>query len=215
MEGKKKSVENVKSCGNCRCKNRKAQIIEMSRDIIFSEGFANFTVRRVAAGVGVSEAAIYRHFANKEELMLALLGFLFGPWRQEIDELIRKKSPAFEKLISLVELHLNHLLQKQLNPMLFFSEAIHPQNSRLIEELRKNIQFLGKSIEQIVEDAVRSGEFRKDLVVNSAIACITGVLQTNVIRWTIMRSDSGLEEKASGDMKFVVSMFLNERRKEK
>jgi len=215
MESKKKVGKNVAGPGNCRCKNRKAQIIEMSRDIIFSEGFANFTVRRVATGVGISEAAIYRHFASKEELMLALLDFLFCPWRREIDELIKKKVPAVEKLIGLVELHLNHLLQKQLNPMLFFSEAVHPDNKRLIEKLRGNIQFLHESIEKIICSAVKSLEFRNNLAVDSAIAVVTGVLQTNVVRWTLMRNDYGLKEKASGDMKFVVSMFLNERRKEK
>ncbi|HMM59897.1 MAG TPA: helix-turn-helix domain-containing protein, partial [Candidatus Rifleibacterium sp.] len=52
---------------------RQAEIIAVTRDLIFNEGFSNFTVRTVASRIGISEAAIYRHFKSKEDLLLGLL----------------------------------------------------------------------------------------------------------------------------------------------
>lgn len=200
---------NKKTCRakTCRCPDRKEQIIAMSRNIIFSEGFGNFTVRRVASGVGVSEAAIYRHFASKEELLLALLNFLFEPWRKAIEELIKLDCSSLEKLVKLIQLHLHHLLEKQLNPMLFFSEAIHPDNVRLIDSLKMNVGFLQKSVEKILQTGIKKGEIDGQINVAAAVACVVGILQTNVIRWTITRSEEGLETKAMEDMRFLTSLF--------
>lgn len=209
--------DSKKTCSEkiCRCRDRKEQIIAISRNIIFSEGFGNFTIRRVASGVGVSEAAIYRHFASKEELLLALLDVLFEPWRMAIEELIKLDCPSTEKLVKLIQLHLHHLLEKQLNPMLFFSEAIHPDNARLINSLKMNVGFLQKSVEIILQTGIRKGEISGQTNIAAAVSCIVGILQTNVIRWTILRSDDGLEKRAVEDMKFFVSLIREEGRKRK
>lgn len=198
----------------CRRKTgveRQAEILAVARELIFHEGFGNFTIRTIAHRIGISEAAIYRHFINKEELMLALLDSLFNPWRQAINNLlIRKISPA-EKMMQLVELHLFHLIDKQMNPMLFFSEAIHPDNSRLLQELRNNVKFLQDAIASIIDSGKKTGKINSDYATSAAVACALGILQTSVIKWTLSRSAEGLKKEAMSNMKFFTATICNER----
>lgn len=191
---------------------RKSEIIATAREIIFFEGFSNFTIRSVAMRVGISEAAIYRHFANKEELMLGMLESLFGPWRDAIASLVAENGVATEKLQKLVELHLHHLIIMQLNPVLFFSEAIRPENTRLLEVLNSNMQFLLKNIRQILNQAVEQHLVCKSLDVDAAAACVIGILQTSVIKWTLQRSDEGLREGSAAIMQFFSSLLTSERK---
>lgn len=190
---------------------RQAEILTVARELIFHEGFGNFTIRIIAQRIGISEAAIYRHFVNKEELMLALLDSLFTPWRQAISSLVKRKLSTAEKLMQLVELHLFHLLDKQMNPMLFFSEAIHPDNSRLLEELRSNVKFLQEAVATIIENGKKAGKIKKDYPTSSAVACSLGILQTTVIKWTLSRSEDGLKEEAIENMKFFAAAISSER----
>ncbi|MDD3146362.1 MAG: TetR/AcrR family transcriptional regulator [Candidatus Riflebacteria bacterium] len=187
---------------------RKGEIIATTRDIIFNEGFSNFTIRSVAGRVGISEAAIYRHFANKEELLLGLLDSLFIPWRDALEKLAEEAGGVSEKLVKLVHLHLHHLVDRQLNPVLFFSEAIRPENQKLLEKLNSNLQYLYQTVQKILLQAVESGSCRRDLDVDSSASCVIGILQTAVIRWTLRRDNSGLVEQASHLMKFFIEMIV-------
>lgn len=179
---------------------RCSQILEVSRDLIFNEGFSNFTIREVAGRIGISEAAIYRHFASKEELMLALLEALFIPWREAITRLNKEKFAFGKKLEELLQLHLHHLLDERLNPVLFLSEAVNPQNKRLLEVMRYNIGFLQQSIISMVKVGQKKGQVKADLLPDAIAATVLGLLQTSVIRWTLQRSSEGLLEDGARNM---------------
>ena len=191
---------------------RKDEILAAARELIFWEGFGNFTVRTVAARVGISEAAIYRHFFSKEELMLGMLDSLFIPWRKAIEELVAEKLALAEKLQKLVVLHLHHLIDKQLNPVLFFSEAIRPENERLLQVMKNNLSFLKECARKIVASAQGSKIMMTDNDVEAATVCVVGVLQASVIRWTLQRNEVALLEDTTAQMLFLARLLENKRK---
>lgn len=191
---------------------RREEIIAVARELIFCEGFSNFTIRTVASRIGISEAAIYRHFASKEELMLGMLATLFDPWRVAVDELAAGPASASEKLQQLVELHLHHLIIRQLNPVLFFSEAISPENSRLLALLNSNLQFLLVNVRKILAFDCMEGRLNGSIDIDAAAVCVVGILQTTVIKWTLQRSETGLKEEAARLMGFFCKLLTDERK---
>jgi AcrR family transcriptional regulator len=52
---------------------RRRQIIETAAEIFARNGFRGTTTREVAAAAGVSEAAVFKHFATKEDLYAAII----------------------------------------------------------------------------------------------------------------------------------------------
>jgi AcrR family transcriptional regulator len=50
----------------------KARLLTEARDLYLEEGFARFSLREVARRVGVSAAAVYRHYDGKEALLRAV-----------------------------------------------------------------------------------------------------------------------------------------------
>jgi AcrR family transcriptional regulator len=61
-------------------------LIESGARIIAGEGSSALTLRKVAALTGVSHAAVYTHFSNKEELLKAIGAFSFSRLEQIIIE---------------------------------------------------------------------------------------------------------------------------------
>ena len=51
---------------------RQEEIILKSMEIIAREGIAALTIKNISGKVGVSEAALYRHFKNKDEILLSI-----------------------------------------------------------------------------------------------------------------------------------------------
>lgn len=54
---------------------RRRQLIEVAIDVFSKRGFSGTTTREIAAAAGVTEAIIFRHFANKEQLYSAILDY--------------------------------------------------------------------------------------------------------------------------------------------
>jgi AcrR family transcriptional regulator len=77
----------------------KEALINAASELIAEHGQANFSLRKVAQQVGVSQTALYRHFSDKDELLatVAERGFL---------ELSRLSHEAFDKYDDILERNL-------------------------------------------------------------------------------------------------------------
>jgi AcrR family transcriptional regulator len=57
-----------------------ARIIAAAIDIADAEGLAGVSMRRVAADVGVATMSLYRHVADKDDLLLQMMDTAFAAW---------------------------------------------------------------------------------------------------------------------------------------
>ena len=68
---------------------KKLAIIEATITTLAEEGFDKTTTARIAKSAGVGEGTIYRHFKNKDDLIvttaLYTASLVFGPARQNFD----------------------------------------------------------------------------------------------------------------------------------
>ena len=80
-----------------RPKDRKEQILTAARELIVEFGFRNVSMAQLAERVGITAGGLYRHFANKSVLLVAVIG-------RSLDEV----APVFDSDAPLAEvLHRN------------------------------------------------------------------------------------------------------------
>jgi AcrR family transcriptional regulator len=70
-----KKLETTGDSSNSRMAGdeRRQQIIGVAMEVFSDRGFSGATTREIAAAAGISEAMVFRHFANKDELYSAIL----------------------------------------------------------------------------------------------------------------------------------------------
>jgi AcrR family transcriptional regulator len=73
---------------------RRGEILDAALSVFVEKGYEGGTMRDIAQRVGVTEPAIYRHFASKEELFLELLRSAAGRMRHEVFAMIDALDPA-------------------------------------------------------------------------------------------------------------------------
>ena len=66
----------------------KNQLIEKGIEIVNTEGLQSFSLRKVAAACGVSHAAPYSHFKNKEELLNAMQSHITNEFSKILENTI-------------------------------------------------------------------------------------------------------------------------------
>ncbi len=55
--------------------DRQQEIINVSLELIAESGIQGLTIKNLAKKIGFSESAIYRHYENKIQILLAILDF--------------------------------------------------------------------------------------------------------------------------------------------
>lgn len=73
--------------------DRKSEIIGAAVEVFADRGYEAGSMRQIAARVGVSEPALYRHFPGKEALFLGIITLVAGTLRREAEGLIGDLRP--------------------------------------------------------------------------------------------------------------------------
>ena len=88
------------------------QIRHTARELFAREGYESVSMRRIGAEVGCSPMAIYRHYENKEELLLSICEETFSKMIRLLDVERAKPGPALQRLRrcvrTIVDFHLSH-----------------------------------------------------------------------------------------------------------
>lgn len=82
-------------------KNLRNELIEKGIRLVNEEGLKAFSLRKAAAACGVSHAAPYSHFQNKEELLEAMQNYITDEFSAILEDTISEygnRSDALEKL---------------------------------------------------------------------------------------------------------------------
>ena len=71
-------------------KNLKEELIEAGITLVAKEGLEGFSLRKVAAVCGVSHAAPYSHFENKDVLLEEMQNYITNSFSEELEKAIAK-----------------------------------------------------------------------------------------------------------------------------
>lgn len=71
----KEGIEKVEATSRMSGDERRNQILQIAISLFSQKGFKGTTTKEIAQAAGVSEAMVFRHFANKHELYSAMLDY--------------------------------------------------------------------------------------------------------------------------------------------
>jgi AcrR family transcriptional regulator len=175
---------------------RQQQILEAAAKLIFKHGCKHLTVKRIAAAVGISEAAIYHHFRSK----MSILSFLLLRLEEII---IREISPesagmgpvtiaAIERVIG------NHFSSIDLRKEYSFhviAEIISIGNRKLNKQASQAIDKYICRLKELLTDGVRDGAVRRDIDLDASATLLFSMIQGLVNIWALSGCNFKLTEK--------------------
>jgi len=101
---------------------RQEEILDRTFELVRESGLANLTMKKVADRMGFTEPALYRHFPNKQALVLGLLGRLESLLLPEIETAsAREDLPPVERLERIILHHLGLILKSDGLPFLILA----------------------------------------------------------------------------------------------
>jgi AcrR family transcriptional regulator len=94
-----------------RGRRTREQLLSATADLVAARGFAAVGIADIGAAAGVSGAAIYRHFASKQDLLIALLDRVVEGLRDGAREAVADARSPDEALEALITAHVDFALR--------------------------------------------------------------------------------------------------------
>jgi AcrR family transcriptional regulator len=90
---------------------RRGEILDAALGVFAEKGYEGGTMREIAARVGVTEPALYRHYAGKEALFEDLVAVAGGHMVGVMGEVLRSLDPAalHDSLLKLIDVRRQHM----------------------------------------------------------------------------------------------------------
>ncbi|RDD60442.1 TetR family transcriptional regulator [Ferruginivarius sediminum] len=154
------------------------------------------TTKALAARIGVTEPALYRHFpAGKPEMWRALATVLGErmqmAWRAALGE--TESAPA--RLRQLVAAQLQLIAAIPALPAILFSRTLHQGNAALRAGMAEVAGRFHARLEHILADGQRAGEIDPDVDPDAAAWLLISVIQGTAIRWSLSERAFDLERE--------------------
>ncbi|MFW6007317.1 MAG: TetR/AcrR family transcriptional regulator [Halanaerobiales bacterium] len=161
--------------------DRKKDILDKTLDIIFNQGFHSLTMRKIAEKVGISEAAIYKHFNSKKEIIVTLVNNLFS--ENEFYKKIENQKDPYDALYKIMEKQFSYLDSRPEITSIIFEEDIF----REYPEIKSKFKKITDKREDILTDFITSAQKKKQInqeIDPQSFALIyMGSIRISVLRW--------------------------------
>ncbi len=154
---------------------RRTQIKRAVLRIISVEGLAKVSTRKLASKVGVTEGALFRHFASKKDILFAIFQDVRSDLLAELKNVAHSNASSDKKLAEFLVVHVKYLIANKGITMLLFSEAAHMNDSKLKREFRDIFLSLKGYVSKIIRQGIDEHIWDESLNIDSATTLYLGI----------------------------------------
>jgi len=139
--------------GETKRQNRKQQILEVLALQLEENPGTRITTAGLARAVGVSEAALYRHFASKAKMFEALIDFSEDSVFGLITSILEQEKDAIKRCEKIVQLLLGFSERNPGITRILVGDALVGENERLRARVVQFFERLETQLKQILREA--------------------------------------------------------------
>lgn len=185
---------------------RQAEIVEATVKLAATAGPDRLSLAAVAGAVGISQPAIFRHFATKKQLWLAVAAWiaerLTGIW-----EGAETEATPVERLRKMVRGQLKLVRSTPAIPAILFSRALHSENEPLRQAFERLVAAFHERLTRQISAAQADGSIRIDADPAQLASLVMSVVQGTILRWTVTKQRFDLVAEGMALMDLLLQSF--------
>lgn len=195
-----------------RSAERQEDVLDRALELAASTGLAQLTMKKIAARVGFSEAAIYRHFPTKQALLLGLMARLEARLVKRVAEIAAEDrfSPA-DRLARILDHHLRLVLEPNNLPILLLAEASASGDPVLLRRMRGIMQAYLRVLEGLVKVGVAGRELPEEVQPVTIAMLLLGVPAALAIEHRLIANRRLERRVAGGIVPFLLHLLAPRR----
>ena len=171
--------------------DRRAEIQQATLALAFEHGPRQVTTGMIAARLGLTQPAIYRHFPRKDDVWQAIARDLAARISQTIADAASTAGPQ-DRLRQLVIGHLQLIHQTPALPEIMVMRDETAPQIAIRHEIQTSMAGFTQAMLGAIAEAQAAGAFRADIDARDIATLTLGVVQSLVLRLLVTRDPSVL-----------------------
>jgi len=162
----------------------KNKILNFTSEKFFREGFNKTTIEEIAKELNLSKNTIYKHFPNKEQIVLETINDFVKDTKYKVEAELNTDRDAVHKFVSMLNV-LSNNLSKFSDKWMRDMQVHTPHIWAKVDEMRR--QLMIKNLSRLIEQGENEGLFEDyptDLVMTIFVASIRAVITPDFLLHT-------------------------------
>lgn len=175
---------------------RQREIVTAVLALARERGPDAITTQAIADRIGVTQGAIFRHFADKEAIWLAVFSWVRASLGAVFAAAVAKADSPLAKIEQAFLAHVAFIARNPGVPRVMFHELQYPGDSPVRAEVRAMITGYRKGLALLFRQAKAAGELPADLDVTLAPMLFLGAVQGLVIQTALAGNEAAMMQRA-------------------
>ncbi|MEX0951264.1 MAG: nucleoid occlusion factor SlmA, partial [Gammaproteobacteria bacterium] len=157
--------------------NRRQQILETLAHELETHPGSRITTASLARAVGVSEAALYRHFASKAKMFEALIDFAEESVFGLISKIMAQETAPDVRCEKILQLLLGFAERNPGITRVLLGEALVGENERLRSRVSQFFERIRTQLKQVLREANLAGGARASISIDAAVDVLLALVE--------------------------------------
>lgn len=175
---------------------RQGEIIRVAVELAAEKGVDSVTTQDMADAMNLTQGAIFRHFATKDDIWIAVIVWVRERLMKVLDKAAADASDPLNAIERMFFAHITFISKHPAIPRLLFSELLHKKNSKLRQLIEGIISGYEAKIAGLLEQAKPQSLVSADLDSQSAAVLYIGMIQGLVMQSSIFGGKRALQQQA-------------------
>lgn len=190
--------------------SRQLEIIEAAGKILTSSGVSGLTIKNLAKEMQFSESAIYRHFASKEEIIIALLKYLAEDIDKRLSNLNKQADPE-EQFKSLFREQFRFFNENPHFVVAVFSDGLMEESKLINKNILNLINVKIKHLLPLIMEGQQKGIFTNAIATEELVHIIMGTFKLQMFKWRIANFGFDLEGSGNKMVQSLLTIIKNKQ----
>lgn len=190
---------------------RKSEIVEAALRLADKVGPDRLATGQIAEAVGLTQAALFRHFPKKQDLWEAVAARIGEKFQQRWLAVERGPTDPIDRLLKIVAAQLKLIQSTPAIPAILFSRELHVENRALRVIFAEFMKNFHSRIERLIAAGQNEGRLRRDIASRDAAYLVIALVQGLAVRWSISGRNFDLAAEGNRLLEIQLSGFVDKK----
>lgn len=186
---------------------RQQEIIESAGKLLMEKGIKGLTTKNLAQEMEFSESALYRHFKNKEDIILLLIRFLSENINLRFETILKAENNAEEKFLALFLSQFQFFKKNPHFIVIVLSDGLMDNSEDIKKSIKKLIETNFAALKKIMTDGQESKLFNQEMEADSLVHFAMGTFRLQMLQWKLSNFNFDVEAKGMKTMTDLLTLL--------
>lgn len=176
--------------------DRQSEIIRVAVELAAEKDVGSVTTQDMADAMKLTQGAIFRHFASKDEIWLAVMGWIRESLMGVLGKAASEAKDPLDAIQRMFRAHVAFVSKHPAIPRILFSELQHKKDGKMRHLIQELVAGYETRIAGLLEAAKEQSLVEADLDSKSAAVLYIGMVQGLVMQVSIFGGKRSLQLEA-------------------